>query len=234
MPKIMGTLLSLIFPRRCPFCGSAVAHDEQVCGHCAEKLPFVTGEICPRCGRGREFCRCAAQDFEFERCAAPFYYEGVVRRGIINFKFHARQSSASAFAFFTAKTVKREFAGVDFDFVSCVPLTRAELKKRGFNQSEIFARALAGELSLPYRETLVKPHDVSPQRTLPARQRCDNVAGAFSAAPLLKGGRILLVDDVVTTGATLSECARELKLSGAKSVYCAVIACVKFGNTSIQ
>lgn len=230
MPKIVDMLLSLVFPRRCPFCGRTVAHDERVCDECAAKLPFVTGEVCPRCGRGREFCCCATLNFEFERCAAPFYYEGPVRRSIINYKFYARQTSASAFAFYTAKTVRREFAGERFDFVSCVPLTKAEHKNRGFNQSELFARVLARELSLPYREALIKPQDVLPQRTLPAQKRWENISGAFRAAIQLHGEHVLLVDDIITTGATLSDSARALKEAGAGVVCCAVIACVEMGR----
>jgi competence protein ComFC len=230
MHGIVDALFSLVYPRRCPFCGCAIEHNERVCKSCLGKLPFVTGEVCRRCGRGRGFCRCASLNFEFERCVSPFYYEGLVRRGIVNFKFYARQSSASAFAFYTAKIVRREYAGEHFDFISCVPLTRAERKKRGFNQSEIFARALAKELSLPYREALAKPKDVLPQRTLSARQRWGNISGAFRALSALHGESILLADDVITTGATLCDCARALKSAGAGEVCCAAIACVRYGG----
>jgi competence protein ComFC len=230
MPKITETILSLFFPRRCPFCGDTISTKQQICKLCEEKLPVVTGKICPRCGRGIDYCRCGSLRFHFERCVAPFYYEGIVRKSIINFKFYARQNSASAYAFYTADAIKREYSDEHFDFVTCVPLTGAERKKRGFNQSEIFARSLARELTLPYRDTLLKPNDVRPQRDLTAKERWRNISGAFCAAKQLNGAHVLLVDDIVTTGATLDDCARALKAAGTKRICCAVIACVKLGG----
>lgn len=163
----------------------------------------------------------------FDGCAVPFYYEDIVRRSIVNFKFHAKQTSAAAFSYYAAEAVKREYPDKRFDFVSCVPLTKNEYKNRGFNQSEILARSLARELKLPFRETLVKPKDVLAQRSLSAEKRRENIVGAFCAKAPLHGENILLADDVITTGATLDDCARALKAAGSGKVYCAVIACVR-------
>ena len=226
MIKPFQILLSLLYPLRCPFCGKIV-NETADCKSCTATLPFVGGDLCPRCGRERAYCCCAGSNFAFDRCVAPFYYEGVVRRGIINCKFHAKQASASAFAHYTAQAVQSAYNKEQFDFVAFVPLTRAEYCKRGFNQSELFARALARALSLPCRPVLQKPHDVAPQRSLPASGRWTNVSGAFISPSRLDGARVLLADDIVTTGATLSDCAHALKAAGASRVCCAVIACVR-------
>lgn len=196
-----------------------------ICDNCAGTLPYVTGKICPCCGRGYDFCRCGSMKFEFDRCVSPFYYEGPVRKSIISFKFHAKQSSAAAYAALSAQTIKKEYDRQHFDFVTCVPLTKREYLRRGFNQSEVFARALSRELRIPYKEALCKPRDVKPQRMLNSEQRWQNTHGAFSAKGAFPGTAILLIDDVITTGATLSDCARALKEAGAKSVFCATIAC---------
>lgn len=230
--RIYRLLLSLIFPPRCPFCGKAIPHGLQECEECTDKLPIVTGEICPRCGRERVLCHCTGREFTFERCVAPFYYEGVVRRSIIACKFHARQSSAAVYGRYAAAVVLREYAQERFDFVTFVPLTRAEYRKRGFNQSELVARSLAHALGLPCRAVLQKPVDIAPQRTLPALERWSNVSGAFCAntrmrSGQLRGKNVLLADDIATTGATLSDCARALKEVGTRRVYCVVLACVK-------
>jgi competence protein ComFC len=227
MIKLFHRLLSLLFPLRCPFCGGVMPVGAAVSPVCADSLPFIIGEICPRCGREVAFCCCDGRSVAFDRCVAPFYYEGAVRRGIINCKFHARQSSAFAFAGYAATAVQKAYQGEQFDFVAFVPLTRTEYRKRGFNQSELFARALARALSLPCRSALQKPRDVAPQRSLPASGRWVNVSGAFFAPSRLDGRRVLLVDDIVTTGATLSDCARALKAAGADRVCCAVIASVR-------
>lgn len=227
MSDFIEKILSFVFPHRCPFCGAPLPQGERICAACKEKLPAVTGETCPRCGREIEYCSCGGLHFAFERCVAPFYYEDIVRKGIVNFKFYARQTSAAAYAFFAAKTVRQAYAGERFDFVTCVPLTHKEYRKRGFNQSEIFARALARELSLPYRDSLLKPRDVRPQRKLSAKERWKNISGAFCAAKPLHGESVLLVDDIMTTGATLDACAGTLKAAGAQKIDCAVIACVR-------
>ncbi|MFO7160346.1 MAG: ComF family protein [[Clostridium] cellulosi] len=225
MNRLADIIISLFFPHRCPFCGKTVPSNMAICKDCAGTLPYVTGKTCPRCGRGFEFCHCRGNKFAFERCVSPLYYEGSVRKSIINFKFHAKQSSAAAYAALSAQMIKREYDWQQFDFITCVPLTKREFKKRGFNQSEVFARALSRKLGIPYKDALCKPRDVKPQRTLNSEERWLNTAGAFSAKGSFPGAVVLLIDDVITTGATLSDCARALKKAGAKQVFCATIAC---------
>lgn len=226
MNKFFDFVLSMLFPHRCPFCGKAISIGQVVCSACESGISFVKGKTCPQCGRGVEYCYCNGK-FEFERCVSPFYYDGLVRKSIISFKFRAKKAYAAAYAEFAARIIEKEYSGICFDFIACVPLTKTELKERGFNQSEVFARALSGRLNLPFKNILVKPHDVKPQRTLNSTQRWDNIADAFSALHDIGGATVLLVDDIITTGATLSDCARALKSSGAKEVFCATIACVR-------
>lgn len=222
MINLKNALLSLFFPRRCPFCGKIIHHDGFVCNDCLLLLPLADKAIhIPHAFGGAP---------GFLHCAAPFYYEGIVRKGIINFKFFAKTNLTAVFSGFAADTVKSQYAGIKFDFVTCVPLTFSERKKRGFNQSEIFGKALAARLSLPFKNVLSKPSEIKPQRTLSYYERWKNVSGAFKSRKIPDGAAILLVDDVVTTGATLSECAAALKSSGAGKVYCAAIAHTKYGR----
>jgi ComF family protein len=226
MSGFADRILSLFFPHRCAFCGKAISSGQIICNDCVKALPYVSGKTCPRCGRGTEYCKCAGDRFEFDRCISPFYYAGIVRRSIISYKFHAKQASAAAYAAITAEKIKKEYGGMRFDYVTSVPLSASEFKKRGFNQSEIFARALAENLELPYRNVLFKPNDVKPQRTLNSAERKKNVSGAFCAKEKEETTAVLLVDDIITTGSTLSDCARALKSAGVKTVFCAAIACV--------
>lgn len=227
MLRFADILISLVYPRRCPFCGAALSHNKHTCESCENSLPHVTGETCLKCARGSEFCRCKERQFAFKSCIAPFYYDGVVKQAVKRFKFKGQQGAATVFAAYTAETLNRVYAGKSFDFVTSVPLTFSEFKSRGYNQSALFGRALAKELSLPYRETLKKPHDIKPQRTCSASQRWDNVSGAFSSKCDLSGKVVLLADDIITTGATLNECAKMLLAVGAHEVCCAVFACVE-------
>lgn len=227
MLKFFESVISLIFPQRCPFCGAPAPVGERVCKSCAQELPLVPENTCPHCGEPWNKCVCTG-NFAFVRCAAPFYYRDTVKQAIYRFKFFGRQGCAPVFALYAAKAVANTYRNIKFDCVTGVPLTKTELRLRGYNQSELFGRSLAKELHLKYKELLIKPHDVPPQRKQKRTDRLKNVLGAFCASRSMSGECVLLVDDIMTTGATLNECAKALKKAGAGKVYCAVIACVKF------
>ena len=219
--------VAVFLPARCAFCGGVTAGGEDVCPSCAVNLPLVRGDVCPKCGRERAFCNCTKQHYAFARCVAPFYYEGTAKRGVLRLKFYHKRGAAAVFAAYAQQIVRREYADVQFDVVTAVPLSRSEIKKRGFNQSAVFARELSRLLGIPYGELLAKPYDTRPQHSCKAGERWGNVYGAFTAPGGAEGKTVLLADDIATTGATLSECAKVLRLAGASQVYCAVIACVK-------
>ena len=225
-PDWLSALLACVFPRRCLCCGRPVPPDCAVCGECVEVLPRVTGGICPKCGRGREFCVCTSRHMEFDRCVSPFYYEGAAKRGVLRMKYGKRPAAAAGFAEFAEQTVRTAY-GTAFDLVTAVPFTPAELRSRGFNQSAELGRALARRMNLPYREVLCKPENTRPQHECRAGERWGNVFGSFRVSADVAGRTVLLTDDIVTTGATLSECAKMLKLAGARRVDCVTIACVK-------
>lgn len=218
---------ALFFPPRCPFCGRVVGSGRLVCDACAPMLPRVTGTVCPRCGLGLAWCRCGGNRREYARCVAPFYYEGAARGGILRMKYGGHPAAAGSFAVLARPVVEREYGGVAFDCVTSVPMAAAEQRARGFNQAALFGRRLARELSLPYREMLRKPRPVRPQHLCSAKERQENVRGTYTVLPGRKARNVLLADDVATTGATLGECAKSLRLAGADRVYCVTIACVR-------
>ncbi|MDR3552805.1 MAG: ComF family protein [Clostridia bacterium] len=231
--KLARQILSLFYPKRCAFCGSVLKGDQAVCEKCAATLPFIRGEACPHCGRAREYCCCSGRGFGFDRCVAPLYYEGATRAGICRVKFHGKKGYITQLAELTADTVRREYAGIAFDAAVAVPMSRRELRSRGFNQSALFCRALCAELGIAFRgDLLQKPLDTRPQRSCKADQRWRNVSGVFTVRKpaSVSGKTILLVDDIITTGATLNECAQVLKKAGAAHVCCAVIAAVRQKN----
>lgn len=160
--------------------------------------------------------------------AAPFYYEGAAKTAIHRLKFEGKDFVARTLAQDMAKTVKEQYGEKKFDIITFVPFSKAEKHDREFNQSELLAKRLGEELCLPCREMLVKLYDVPRQHTLPGNKRRGNVFGIFATAEefsYLDGKTILLADDIKTTGSTLSECAKMLKIAGAKEV-CAVTAAI--------
>lgn len=210
MLAIFEKFISMFYPARCPLCGRLAAPGAELCENCSENLPRA---------------RLRTNGFFI----APFYYEGPVKAAIIRLKFRGDRSPAPFFARAAAQKL-RDSGERRFDFVTAVPLSRREMKKRGYNQSEIVARLLARELSLPYRAALKKIRDIPPQRTLSAAQRRENILGAFAAEGDAAGRRILVVDDITTTGSTLAECVRVLKAAGAGSAEGLAVASVREGK----
>lgn len=209
--KLSRGILDFFFPRRCPFCG-AVAGKELLCKKCLRSLPF-TGEH-------------AVREGTFGRCAAPLYYEDRVREAILQFKFKAKLGGLSCFGMLMAECAAEHYSGA-FDAITWVPVSKKRLKKRGFDQTRYLTGSMCVDWHVAPIETLRKVTDNPPQSTLETEeQRRANVLGVYEAvnAERFRGKRLLLVDDILTTGATLSECVRVLKEAGAGEVMCLTLA----------
>ena len=209
--KLSRGILDFFFPRRCPFCG-AVAGKELLCKKCLRSLPF-TGEH-------------AVREGTFGRCAAPLYYEDRVREAILQFKFKAKLGGLSCFGMLMAECAAEHYSGA-FDAITWVPVSKKRLKKRGFDQTRYLTGSMCVDWHVAPSETLRKVTDNPPQSTLETEeQRRANVLGVYEAvnAEQFRGKRLLLVDDILTTGATLSECVRVLKEAGAGEVMCLTLA----------
>lgn len=222
-------LTAVLFPERCACCGEVVRVGEGCCAQCRAQLSRITPPVCPFCGRGREACCCRKHRRHFERCISPFYYEGAVRKGILRLKEEESWDTIRFLAAEMAEAVEREYAELRFDGVIPVPMTSRALKKRGFNQSFLLAEELGRCLSLPVWEPLQKLVDTRPQKALSAVERSGNVLGVFelTAGAAVAGKTLLLADDLVTTGATLDECAKMLKIYGADAVYAVTATATK-------
>jgi ComF family protein len=212
---LFSGLASLLFPPRCAFCRRALRPGEEngLCRRCAGELPRASGSGARR------------GDF-FSVCVSPLFYERRVRDALLRFKFRGAAAYAGPFGHFIADCVRKELSG-RWDLITWVPLSARRLKKRGYDQAQLLAMAAALELGDVAVETLVKHSDVPAQSGVGGgEKRRANIAGAFRVADpeLVTGKRVLLIDDIVTTGATLSECARILRREGAKEVLCATLA----------
>lgn len=205
-------MLDLLFPPKCPFCGKLLEKGHSLCPDCQRTLPWLTG------GAGEKEVELTAG------CVTPLRYEGAVREGIHSYKFGGKSARAAAFGTFIAQCVREH--GVRADLVSWPPLSKKRLRERGYDQAELLARRVGRELALPVAATLTKAHRPAQSGLEGEGARRANLLGAYTAlAPEgFRGKTILLVDDVVTTGATLSECARTLRLAGAEAVVCAALA----------
>ena len=214
MSAFFEKLLDLLFPPRCPFCRAILKdHETLLCGRCRKELPWTCG---------------AAQKQSFrhvESCVSPLYYEGDVRRSLLRYKFGGLSVYAPKYAELMCGCIERN--GLSFDLISWTPLGRKRLRKRGYDQAKLLACELSERLEKPCAQLLIKTKDNPPQSgTGSAEKRRANVSGVYRVTEpgLVKDRRILLVDDIVTTGATISECAKELKTAGAKCVCAATLS----------
>lgn len=214
----MNKLWELLFPGKCPFCRK-LSPNGVICPSCRKELPFVTGA--DRCVTGRGY----------GRCAVALYYEGIAREGILRYKFSGRRSSAAAFGELVAQCAAENFSG-EFDTVTWVPVSRRRFRKRGYDQAQLMAQAAACLWETEALPLLKKTRDTPTQSKKDAAARRANVLGAFAAEneEQIAGKRILIIDDVRTTGATLGECAEVLRRAGAAEVMCAVLATPRLGR----
>ena len=204
-------LLDLLFPPKCPFCGR-VLDRAGVCAGCREALPW-TGE------RDGLWKLSGAL-----RCVAPLWYQDQVRQGLLGLKFHGAAGAAEPLGHLVAQCAGERLPG-EFDTVTWVPVSRRRRRRRGYDQAELLARAACRVWGTRPVRLLEKIRDNPPQSGIGERMaRQDNVRGVYRPASDIRGRRVLLVDDICTTGATLEECAGVLWDSGAEDVVCAVVA----------
>lgn len=205
----------LLYPDKCPLCRKLLQDNETLlCRHCAantpealklkRKIPFLSGAF------------------------ALWYYENEVRGSLIRFKFRHRRIYARSYG--TILAAKLQNLPERYDLVTWVPVSRLRKLKRGYDQVELIAYALCKDLQTTPVSCLKKVRHTPPQSGIfSAAQRRANVLGAYRVPDqtLVAGKRILLLDDIITTGATISECAKTLMTAGAKEVYGVAIAATR-------
>ncbi len=226
-----------MYPPSCIGCESyeLVGADMDWCEGCLNQLPWIHHPMCAACGRpfpkssstADHLCGdCILDTFHFDFARSPFYHAGVIRESLHAIKFGAEIHLIRPVAQLLAKTIV-EWEHGGFDLVIPVPLHPLRLRERGFNQSALLARFLSKSISAPLDLNILKRTLWTvPQTGLSREERLSNVKNAFRVEhpQLSKGKRVLLVDDVFTTGTTLSECAGILKKSGAREVLAVTVS----------
>jgi competence protein ComFC len=211
--------LHLFFPNRCPFCGDCMAFSR----HCCEKCQAIVDERKPF------LMQAESSMFWFDRVIAPFSYEDEPSKAVKDLKFHETVSNAEHLSYYLwCDLLEQDLCR--FDVIIPVPMTKKRRRKRGFNQAEKLSKELSIVSHRPVcSRALVKIRETKEQHTLNERQRRENLKGAFLVmhSSDIRGKRVLLVDDVFTTGSTANECAKMLKGAGAVSVEVGVICKVQ-------
>lgn len=214
-------LLDWLFPRRCIGCGG---EGDFLCARCAAALPALHPPLCPRCGFPLASCTlcpdCSHLPLAIDGIRSPYLHKGLARELVHSLKYDHFKALAGP----AARLMARYFEAhpLPADLLIAVPIHSKRLRRRGYNQADLMARKLSRFIGVPIvgEGVLVRIRDTDSQVGLGAQARRHNVAGAFACRQgVLTGKRILLIDDVCTTGATLSACAVALKEAGAVSVW---------------
>lgn len=205
-------LLNLIFPPKCPFCNSPTDQGPLLpCAKCRKADFWLEGEQAVVTGE------------HFLRCACAGWYQGELRASMRRFKFYGHPEYAKAYGPMLAKTIRFYLPG-SYDLITWVPVSPATLRDRGYDQAQRLAQETAKALSVQALPLLAAKEKPRPQSSLNQnRQRRSNVAGVYTAPDpaAVAGQRVLLIDDIITTGATLEEAARTLRQAGATQVVAA-------------
>ena len=233
--SLRHTVLDLLYPRSCGGCGADMDdQDGMLCWNCRATLHTIGDPCCAWCGNPLEgradhayTCfHCTEMQPAFDRARSAVRFEGVAAQLIHQFKYHAALWLRDEFVDWLAACCQVHYPDLRFDAVCPVPLYPARQRERGYNQAALLADGLARRLRSPlWRNALRRPRPTETQTHLTARQRLSNVADAFrGGSGRITGKALLLVDDVMTTGATTSACARALKEAGCRSVHVVTLA----------
>lgn len=238
--SFLKDIINLILPPRCAVCGCVLDTDKGVCDKCIAKFDFIKDSLCYRCGqpfanlsdgKGHKICAyCSAhkrRPFRLSRSA--FEYNDFSKKLIIDFKFHDRTDLAPLLAKMMFVAGKDIFAA-GVDVIIPVPLHYTRLLKRRYNQSALLAKELYCLSGVKICcDAIVKNRRTRPQVECLGTERLSNVKGAFlvNRPEIITGKRVLLIDDVLTTGATLKECAKTVRQARPKSIDNLTIARVE-------
>ena len=212
--KLIDTLLDLLYPPRCPFCHRFLDGGMRVCSRCERSLPYM-----PTGGLDRTF-------ENLNECFSVLRYEGDVRKSLHRYKFGSVSAYAGCYAKLLAECI--EDNAIYADVVTWTPLSARRLRERGYDQARLLAEGAAEYMETPCLPLLKKRrHNAAQSGTKSADERRKNVRGvyAYVGNTPLDGMTVLLVDDIVTTGATLDECAGVLRKAGAAEILALTLAC---------
>lgn len=235
MHRCLRELLSYIYPPRCPICDAILVPGKEVCTSCEAQIVLISEPTCRKCGKPleietQEYCGdCARKTHYFRQGKAIFLYKAGIKKSMYRFKYSNRREYAPFYARRTAQMQRDWVSRKRVEVIIPIPMYDKKKRRRGYNQAEVFARALGRELGLPVDTKIVKRiRETTPQKELNNKQRQNNLKNAFQLTEnIVKYKEILLVDDIYTTGSTMDAVAETLLAGGACNIY---YICISIGE----
>ena len=209
---LIDFFLDLLYPPRCCFCHK-ITEKEKICSACAAKLPYT-----------KENSRQTKLNY-ISAAVSPLYYKDSVRDSLLRYKFHSATGYSKVYGQLIAKCIDEN--GINCDIITYVPLSRKRQWVRGYNQAELIANEISKHSGVPVVKLLVKVKNNPAQSGIKSPQkRKTNVLGAYKAvnSELIGEKSVLIIDDIITTGATISECAKILRQQGSGEIFAASLA----------
>lgn len=226
--NVKEELINIIYPRTCPICGEILQNNNlQVCGTCKKKIKYVKEPACKKCGKQlqveeQELCfDCFKNKHNFTRGIALYCHDEWTRRSIYNFKYNNKREYAKIYANEINLRYRSKIEQWNVDYLIPIPLHKSKLKARGYNQAEDLCKELSKVFMIPMlRNGVCRVKKTLPQKELNDKQRINNLKKAFKIGNIdVKSKRVILIDDIYTTGATINSVAEVLVNSGVKDIY---------------
>lgn len=221
-------ILDILCPKTCPMCDKIISRHENICTTCHSKLVYIHEPKCKKCGKElrddtKEYCTdCSVKKHYFKLNVAVFEYSDMVSKSLYKFKYHNRRTYARFYGEAIAKHCANDIRRWNPDVIVPVPIHYKKRIKRGYNQAALIARELGKEINIYVDEKyLYRVVNTRPMKELNKTTRKKNVENAFKIYKnVVKYKKIILVDDIYTTGSTLDACAKALLGAGASEVFC--------------
>lgn len=230
--KTKDKILQIIFPKTCPICEEILQKEQEICESCRKKLEYIREPKCKKCGKPfetddeeqtiREYCAdCGKGRHSYDSGMAVFRYGEDIRESISRFKYHNRRTYADFYGQEMARKYGQKIKTLGIQVLIPVPISKRKMVRRGYNQAGLIAKVLGETLNIPVdSEILIRDRDTTPQKELSNEERRKNLNNAFKMMrSAVKYKKVLLVDDIYTTGSTIDACAETLKRSGAGEIY---------------
>ena len=232
---MISKVQDIFYPRVCALCNKTVNGEELICKVCSSRLIYAKENVCEKCGkilisRDEIYCKlCESYERNFIKGTSALYYNDVIRKSLSDFKYHNKRENVSFYSFILNERIRKVYGGIVFDVIVPIPVYKGRLIKRGYNQAEVLAKSLSELTGIKMeKDILIRNKRTVSQKELSKKDRILNLLKAFAynseSKYDLKGKRVLLVDDIYTTGATMDAASMILKDNGAREVFFATVA----------
>lgn len=230
--NLLQTILDIIYPVRCPVCGEIVLpREDMICLACKDKLKFIIEPRCKKCSKPleieeKEYCNdCEHKNYQYIYGFSVWVYDKIMKKSISDYKYNGKKEYARYYASETVRIYGERIKRIAPDLLIPVPIHKSKYRERGYNQTDILARLIGKDLDIPVASSyIIRTRKTMPQKQLSDKERLKNLQEAFAINPNVYTvgsniTRVMLVDDIYTTGSTIEACTNVLIKSGIKDVY---------------